>query len=346
MAFDNRYDCTMDFRGTPVSDEWVAQKLREKPPERLRVVLGRDVEVDAWPLVCEELKNVENLERVGIEGRGCPRSPVAFFDALGRNSRIRSLTLWGVKVSSDVSLSTSLTDLTLYRCSVVDESACDVLTSIIRANKLKNLTLRYISIPLSLESPKNPREFFKDVGAAIEETLRRPDSALRRLTLAHSAIDYGSASMLGAVACSQLDFFACTAWTFDNLGEFIPKLQLTELEILDEAFTESMNSRLLEALKKNISLQRVKVREPRSRGRIGQVHYCERYRPRNRALADWIENPLSVPRCLWPHYTKLAASGGQATSLHQSIKSQMKADFLEGEGTADQHQLKKKAKLS
>jgi len=101
----------------------------------------------------------------------------------------------------------------------------------------------------------------------------------------------------------------------------IPSFKITKLTI---SFRKDVNENLLlETLKKNYKVQNVYCESGQSEinclSIVGQAR-LEFYLGRNRKLAQWVANPKTVPRLLWPEAMKLSLDAGE-DSLYLSLQA-------------------------
>ena len=130
--------------------------------------------------------------------------------------------------------------------------------------------------------------------------------------------------MCEAVAQSKLDLFSisveCTRDHFSILADAIPSMKIRELVIQfehsDLGARELMKQRLCEAVKNNYTLQSVKYRfdvGDRPVDGWDNNETLQFYMLRNIRLAQWVENPATVPEHLWKEAATLATKAGPDT---------------------------------
>jgi len=120
----------------------------------------------------------------------------------------------------------------------------------------------------------------------------------------------------------------------EALLERIPSLPITELDLDfhcedDEEMDGENEEKLLKTISKNFTIQSVYCAINTSYDYFSEENetILERTLDRNRKLHQWLENPKSVPRQLWPYIVSLAQRAGRDI-FFRSLK------VLAGEGVA------------
>ena len=166
----------------------------------------------------------------------------------------------------------------------------------------------------------------------------REDSPLRCFELEYDLDSFfrngGVDSFLAAVAKSKLESFSIgrisSQQQLVSLTNNIPAMKLKDLEVAVHSTLNSPNTKeaLLEAVRNNFCLRSVvgKVRDgPFDVDRADlfaeeDEQRLEFYFDRNQRVVEWVENPATVHRDVWPEALKLAERAGPDT-LFQSMRA-------------------------
>ena len=213
------------------------------------------------------------------------------------------------------------TGITLNKCAVTDEGSTRLLNQILeRKQNLRSLAVK--NCDFSRWMP----QFLE----ALFLALRRPASPLRHFQFDDSYIidiyhpsNQSLSTLHEAVAVSKLDSFSVgmidNEQRFTALADIIPSMKIRKLHIKFELggyFYNDLNRRMKQALRKvfkdNYSLQSVKYQhgDADSFDASDIDETVKFYLERNIRLAQWVENPATVPKHLWKEATTLAAKAG------------------------------------
>ena len=226
--------------------------------------------------------------------------------------------------------STSVSDIKFGFCSFDVVGASIHLQNIIR-NKT-NLTCLSVTYTRSVGSGGME---------ALVQALSRPNSPLRSFEFRCGSFlnipDGKLSSLLRSIQGSKLERFSFhaavdhQAQTFRALIRSIPAMKVMELEIttvqfVPRAITHDLLQDLLQALKRNYSLQQVQHDFDPPEFDAADQSKLDLYLERNKRLAQWVENPATVPRHLWPDATKLALEAGES-ALFASLRTVLGSDY-------------------
>jgi len=222
------------------------------------------------------------------------------------------------------------TELNFFYCEFGDEALMGQLRSIIQSKP----TLSHLTV--------EGCEFRGlTIHEALAAALRRPDSSLRRLRLAGSinrSMDpmipnAAFETVLTAAASSKLehlDLEIPSEEYFLVVITSIPLLKVKELVVLciqggryDRQDTGRVQHSLLRAIRHNYSLRSLQATvggssafvDDQDEQRLGF------YMERNKRLAQWVENPDSVPRSLWFEALHVAMAAGEDKLLRSLQKT-------------------------
>ena len=175
-------------------------------------------------------------------------------------------------------------------------------------------------------------------------TLSRPDSQLRSFELMEISLDRALSNgqfrnLLRAVEKSKLDRFVIgileTQQQLRTLTQSIPLMRIKELQVVVASSFRARNVKqdLLLAVMNNFSLRVVKGnRLHSSHVRLGAEIFDEDDKrtlvfcaDRNKRLDQWVENPETVDRKVWPNALKLAEQAGP-NSLFHGLRSVLGGD--------------------
>jgi len=159
--------------------------------------------------------------------------------------------------------------------------------------------------------------YFRNVGnfglhEILISILSRPSSPLRkfrleftnepRLNLANVFTNDQFVSILEAVAGSKLQRFYVgdinSEPFFQAFTGIVPKLQVEELGFSIQFQGERAREQLLQSIKRNSSLRKVTSRGLIRSGGATEKK-VEHYMVRNSCMAEWIENPTTIPERVW-----------------------------------------------
>jgi LSD1 subclass zinc finger protein len=227
------------------------------------------------------------------------------------------------QIAQGIIQSTSVTDVKLEGCWFCNQEVVLLLNNILKSkSNLQSLNLKDCFVDVHGE------ESFR---TAILSLLQ-PDSSLRSLAL-HSdcnlltgaAFSFGFqpykefCRFLTAVETSPLE--RLSIGTIDSrekclaLNASIPKMQVETLELSLQHYLQDLKVDFIQAIKQNASLQTVVVTDGKSREWLNEEERMQlnSYTSRNEFLAEWIENPASVPRATWPEYLAVTQTTGPDT---------------------------------
>jgi len=199
------------------------------------------------------------------------------------------------------------------------------------ANQLKSILLSKQNLrSLAFTNCSSPRG---EIYEALNAALLRPRSPLRNLKLRHA---FGgcmiSAALLGSIEKSNLESLDIGPLNPDAnllpaLTKCIRAMKVKELEFDIVPSARNMKQDLLEALKNNYSLRSVKGCVKDEVGFNVDALFNDNdesrlrdYADRNARLAEWVDNPATVPRYLWPEAMKLAMEASEG-SLFCSLRA-------------------------
>ena len=158
------------------------------------------------------------------------------------------------------------------------------------------------------------------VHSALTAALLRSNSSLRFLSLDGSLLRWWSITnfraLLGAAKKSQLEEFSIGGMShFEQhcqaLVEILPVLKITKFSFCNQ---NAPNEPLLQALQQNFSLRSASI-DGFGDDDNERLQFCL---DRNKRLAQWVDNPLTVPKHLWPDAMTLAMEAGEST-LFQTL---------------------------
>ena len=212
----------------------------------------------------------------------------------------------------------SVTGITLNQCYIQDEGSIRLLNQIfVRKQNLHTLAIKTCFFGTQTQ------QFYQ----ALFSALRRADSPLRHFQSddRYSRLsDQSFSTFCQAVAVSKLDSFSVgmieSEQHFTALTDAIPSMKIRELHIQFGGYNDLDHRRkqtLREAFKDNYSLQSVKYRfgdddnDPFDSSVDDDK--LKFYLERNIRLAQWVENPATVPKQLWKEATTLATKAGPET---------------------------------
>ena len=213
----------------------------------------------------------------------------------------------------------SITDITFSACNFRYGGSIRLLNEIIkRKQNLRSLVIKDCDF-----DPAPLAQFLQVLSLA----LRHRNSPLRcfgfKTNDFHNLPNESFSIMCEAVAKSKLQSFSigsvndrghCTA-----LAHAIPSMKIREIVIQFGFFgpneMDRMKQRLCEAVKNNYTLQSVKCQMVPLYGGLEAWNdeTFQFYLKRNSRLAQWVENPATVPKHLWKEATTLATKAGPDT---------------------------------
>ena len=230
-------------------------------------------------------------------------------------------------VAQGIISSRSLSELKLSHCQFMDEQSAALFRDILQ-NK-RNLT------SLCLDNCKFTGG---DVHATVISSLSRPDSPLRSFELMERSL--GDAlpnsqfrNLLRAVQKSKLERFSIgtiqSQEQLRTLTESIPKMRIKELQVVISNAVDQEDTKplLLLAIKNNFSLQSVDGKRASGRDlfNANDTRRLVFYANRNELLGQWVDNPKTVERKVWPEALKLAEQAGP-DSLFRGLRSLLESD--------------------
>ena len=218
-------------------------------------------------------------------------------------------------IAEGLTRSRTVVGTSVENCDFTDTGSVGLVGNLIRSKRnLRSLTLR----SCDFDEPAV-------VQSALREALLRHDSSLRslcldgRLVINMSIADF--CTLLGAVQKSKLEEFSIggisnSSRHFRALLESLPAMKIKKLIFRDYLGVDARRLEMLLALKQNFSLQSA---------RIGWLddeedERLQFYLTRNKRLAQWVDNPASVPQPLWPEALRLALEAGEET-LYRSLQA-------------------------
>ena len=222
---------------------------------------------------------------------------------------------------------TSISDIKFGSCSFVDDASKRFLFNVIR-NKT-NLTCLGVTYSSSWDSGGME---------ALVQALSRPNSPLRSFEIRISFSIFGNISvgrlsnLLRAIERSKLKHFSIHVrrqpQLFGALIQSIPTMKVTELGLSsDFHLARDAAHDLLQAFKRNYRLQKVQHNFRGDAFNVGiNQSRLDLYLERNKHLAQWVENPATVPQDLWPDAMKLALEAGES-SLFASLRAVLGGDY-------------------
>ena len=192
----------------------------------------------------------------------------------------------------------TVTDITLNNCRIQDEGSIRLLNQILgRKQNLHTLAIK------DCEFYSQRPQFLQ----ALFSALRRSDSPLRHFLFEDGCHDIQSfRSLCEAVAVSKLESFSIIGVVPDRsriaiLADFIPSMKIREILIqfgfLGPIERYCMKHTLFQAVKNNYTLQSVKYQYGDTDSSFDPTDETLKiYLERNIRLAQWVENPATVPK--------------------------------------------------
>ena len=214
--------------------------------------------------------------------------------------------------------SSTVEDITFQACSFISERSIHPLNDILgRKQNLRSLAM--IRCTFSQWLP----QFL----GALFSALHRPASPLRHFQFVdryiNSLSNQSFSNLCQAVAESKLESFSIRAdhnqGRIQSLADAIPSMKIRELVIQFDHNGYQNRDRTLQtlrqALKNNFTLQSVKCQygDDDQFDASAEDDTMKFYLERNTRLAQWVENPATVPKHLWKEATTLAAKAGAET---------------------------------
>jgi len=180
------------------------------------------------------------------------------------------------------------------------------------------------------------------VHETVISTLLRPNSLLRSFELQEASLSLGLTRMLNgqfqnllrAVEKSKLERFVIgdigSHEQLRALADSIPLMRLKELKVGFSSYfgDENIEHVLLQAVKNNFSLRSIRG-ERRGRDLFDDDDKArlEFYADRNERLDQWVDNPETVDRKVWPEALKLEDQAGP-DSLFRGLRSVLESDYM------------------
>ena len=169
---------------------------------------------------------------------------------------------------------------------------------------------------------------------SLSAVLVRPHSPLQNLELEQYSLDslfpgptFGA--LLSVVGRSTLERFSIgniqSEEQFQSLLSTLPAMKIQELEFqLNSQLRVGADRKqdLLRAVKQNFSLRSLKVDFTGGRAFFtdDDKKQLQFYFDRNKCMAQWVANPDTIPRLLWPDALGLALEAGE-DSLYLSLQA-------------------------
>ena len=213
-----------------------------------------------------------------------------------------------------------VTELTLGACTFQDEGSIRLLSNILE--RTQNLSSFAIKDCMRILTPRR-QQFHK----ALCSALSHPDSPLRHFQFEGRRFrdhfpNQSFSILCEAVAVSKLESFSIgrldTEQHFTALTDAIPSMKIRKLAIQLRHNRDGPHimQMLRQAVKNNFTLQSVKYQC--GSGQFAAPFFdasaedetLKSYLERNARLAQWVENPATVPKHLWKKATTLAAKAG------------------------------------
>jgi len=217
----------------------------------------------------------------------------------------------------------TVTDIALKSCSLLNDGPITLLNQILeRKRNLRALVMINCFFGT----------FLQQFLPALFSTLRRLDSPLRHLHIeelfSQTLPDQSFRALLEAVAESKLESFAFgiggVRSRLPMLEDAIPSMKIRELVIFEYPGPHFIDVKqtLRRAVKQNFTLQSVKYSEHRFGNAGGTSTLVDGsddddddetlkfYTMRNTRLAEWVEDPSTVPQHLWKQALALATKAG------------------------------------
>ena len=220
----------------------------------------------------------------------------------------------------------SVSELNFYECDFTDQHARLLFENMLQTKQ----NLRSLSLS------SNRFDGVARLDGALIATLQRAGSCLCCLELWHvnmSMLFPGTSfrSFLRAIVNSKLERFSIGCVEIhcsEALLSSIPSLKVKELGIQVQRNPRLEGDEMVQAVMQNFFLQSVKVERYGENAIVEdcreQLKFCT---DRNVRLAQWIDNPASVPRSLWPEALQLARKAGYDT-LYSSLRQVLESDFV------------------
>lgn len=280
--------------------EPILQGLRANSSlKKLDIFLARETPEEAIRAVQELLASTTTIQEFNLSGRYTKRNFRPIAEAL---------------IESD-----SISEIVFQNSFFVDECSALVVDILRSKNNLCSFTFGYFSF----QDVDHDRavEFFQELVA----TLVRPQSPLRSLGIAICPIDEtlphdSFRLLLDAVTQSKLErlsleWLSCVRHA-NELCHKIPEMKIKELYMelhrnLDRL--EDLAPAFLRALRRNFSIQSMDAYRG---GRLLFEDAADEdklafFMSRNTRLADWVDNPTTIPQELWPQAMNLALQAGE-----------------------------------
>ena len=170
--------------------------------------------------------------------------------------------------------------------------------------------------------------------------ISRPGSLLRcfEIRFYQSIPDIHFGTLLRAIEKSKLERLhlggILERRQMQNLTQRIPHMKLTELVIgYDGGGVQNVKEELLRAVKNNFSLRAVAAEASRSGTDLfdNDKQTLAFYAIRNESLDQWVDNPETVDRKVWPEAFNLAQRAGP-DALFRGLRSVVESDYVKGKG--------------
>ena len=247
-------------------------------------------------------------------------SPTVSTQVLELDEVMFSRSRGGTHLTQGLSQNTSVRELILDNCSFGDEEDAQMLANLLRRNpNLATVRLREFRGGY-LNSP--------DIVGALVANFAWRDTPLRLLEIHSAMANAGFNTLVTALTEStSLEHLVLknlphdAFWPLrDNLSSL--KIKTMTLQFSSVHFERIIDGRegFLQAIRRNYIIQRVQCTVGDHLNFFMDAHQSrlEYYLERNSKLAQWAENPETVPRELWQYALMLALKAG-INSLHQSL---------------------------
>jgi len=242
-------------------------------------------------------------------------------------------------IAQAITSSECISELKLSGCRFGDDESCIAQLQSILQNK------RNLSALCLYQCEYGPYQFMGNIfsSSLIPSTFLGPGSSLRCFELYCEELEQTIPvtqfkNLLQAIEKSNLERFQIgsirTPHHLQALAQSIPSMKLEELEVAvieeQEFDRETTKQDLLHGVKNNFSLRAVKFES-----RIGEfdwfgsaedkqtLAFCAN---RNKRLDQWVNNPKTVERKVWPEALNLAESAGP-NALFRGLRTVLESDY-------------------
>jgi len=163
---------------------------------------------------------------------------------------------------------------------------------------------------------------------ALSGCLVRADSAMRNLSFHGTLPDSAFSAFLNAVEKSKLEQLSfskiLSLQRLQMMAKSISTMKVKDLVLYFEYNGPGLEKALLEAVKKNSSLQsyRLVFDHPHSFHGIAIADAkWDQCLVRNKKMAEWIEKPSTITKCVWPDALASAAEVADPSLLFQALRT-------------------------